>query len=432
MTVIISILLFIFFGLWAIKLALKSDGENPLYIVFLLAMGLFRPSGSLIAGFDLSSIWLLFNIVLLLIILFRNGINFSGIRIIIGIYFLYLLYGTVITMFQIGTTTSFEFSLRILLKQIYPLLTLMVTASLFRRYDYLHIVIPKVLIVAFIASLLIGPLAARLWPFTLYLSNFLYGGASFTDHLGIITSLSLVWWAATQKKRYMLLAIWFFVSTMISTHRTGLVAMAIGVSFFAVLRFGKMRALPLLIALYLCAMSALFLYPEMQDKMFKGQDKIDASYIISDPTSLDFNEINSSGRFPMWEDLMNRFWRPRPLTGSGFGAVQNFLYSKENTTGIIHPHSSYVKVLCDTGLIGLCMFILIHLSCMLRAFLIYNSQTNAEANLAAGFVLCAVPSLLFIMGFESAINCATSIMQYTYIFTGIAVGISSQNEEYAI
>lgn len=429
-----SFIVFLFFELWTFILALKTDKGNPIFIIFLLVVGLLRTSGNLTGGWDLSSLWLLLNIALLILIYLKNMAIYSGFILIVSIYWIYIFYTIINTIPKLGETTSLEFSVRMLLKQIYPLLALMVAEKLFRKKEYLDLAVSKTLLVTFIVSLFIGGFSAKYENFIMWsVRRFTWADAAFSDHSAIITSLALIWWSATQKKEYLFLAIWLCASTILLRNRTGIAATAIGISFFILLRYGIMRALPFLVALYIAGMSVLFLSPELQQHMFYNPEKVNAANIIRNPTDIDFDTINSSGRFEMWEYLLNKFWRPHPLTGSGLGAVQGYLYSSKKWSGLSHPHSSYVKVLCDSGLIGLFLFILIHLSCMLSAYRILKGTSNEYARVAAGFVICAVPSLFIIMGFDSAINCATAVMQYSFIFSGIMIGLSRQeNEESSI
>jgi len=428
----ISLTLFIFFGIMAFSLAMKTNMENPTYLIFLLAFGLFRPSGSLPGGFDLSSIWLLWNILLLLVVYFRNlGVPATGFTLIAQFYLIYLLYVIFNTIPRLEETTSLEFFLRMLLKHLYPFLVLIVASKVFRVNEFLYTAVNKTLMVTFIASIFIGGLAMRFIPsVSWFFSRYTWWGAAFSDHSAIITSFALVWWMATQKRAFLFLAIWLCASTILMVNRTGVAATFIGIIFFILIRFGIFRAFPFLIALYILGMSTLFLSSELQDKMFVEDVKVDAQQIIENPTDIDLDSIQSHGRFELWSSLLDKFWRPHPLTGSGLGTTQKFLYSPQNRKGLNHPHSSYVKVLCDSGLIGLALFIAIHLSCLFSAYKILISQrANEYAKVAARCVFCGVSCLLFIMGFDSGINCATSIMQYSFAFSGIMIGLSQQDYE---
>lgn len=419
----ISLVLLSSFGIWASFLACKVDKKHLGYIIFLLAAGLFRPSGSLPGSFDLSSMWLLLNIALLMLVYLRKVSDYPG---VIRIHLIFIFYAIVITIPRIGGTTSLEFSLRELFKQLYPLLALAVTANVFKRKEVLSVAVNRTLTVTFITSICVGGFAEKFWPFSLYLGNFVWLGAALSDHSAIITNLALVWWAATRKKKFLLFASAICASTVLTGNRTGIAATAFGISFFLLLHYKLKSAVPILIALYLSGMSILFLYPAAHGRMFQDPTSVDSSYIVRNPMNIDFNTINSSGRFEMWDYLLDNFWRPRPLFGSGLGAVQGYLYSFQNLTGLNHPHSAYVNILCDCGLIGLCLFILVHMACMLAAYRTLKGRSSEPAKVAARFVICAVPTLLVIMGFDSAISSATAIMQYSFVFTGITIGLSRQ------
>ena len=288
----------------------------------------------------------------------------------------------------------------------------------------------RTVLVTSIAAIFIGGYAEKYWSFTLkQLYPYIWSGAAFTDHSAIITSIALIWWSVTNKKRYLLAALLLCIATVLAGNRTGITATVIGISLFLTFRYGTIKSIPFLFCAYIIGMSILFLYPDVQQRMFFDPSTVDANNIIRDPTRIDFDNIRTSGRSLIWEDLLNKFWRPQPITGAGLGAVQNYLYSPMNMYGANHPHSSYIEISCDTGIIGLVLFISIYLACLLTAYRVFLNDTHPYARIASAFVFCTVPSLFFIMGFDGAISCATAVMQYSFIFTGIAVGLSRQDHE---
>lgn len=75
------------------------------------------------------------------------------------------------------------------------------------------------------------------------------------------------------------------------------------------------------------------------------------------------DNINSNARFAMWEHLMTRFYEQKELLGSGSGCTQNYMYTHFIFGGLKVPHNDYVQILCDNGIIGLILYLLVRYHC---------------------------------------------------------------------
>ena len=405
--------------------------KRPVMLLFFLVItATVRPSGN-IGSFDFSSLWLLYLIFLCLFVLITKKANKRSQVILEKLVIFFLFYCIVSPLFFFFDSTTPSYAARVLLKLLYPFLVMFIGYRFLESTKDFATIIKVSLITTFIFSLFIGGVPYLFFPkLCFFFSRMTWGYASFSDHTAIITSLALVSWKAYGKKRYLWLAIYLCISTVLMQNRTGIMATGIGISVFVLLYYRKSLSVPSLLGVYFLIMSALLLMPGMSSHMFYNPDDANIQQIISSPTSIDISNINSSGRFDMWKYLMDTFFWPRPLFGSGLGASQLFLTSYPYLFGVNHPHSDYVRLLSDTGLIGLTLYLLIIATIMMYAIKTRRGKPqNHPASICSGFVLCSFPSLLVVMGFDSATNCATAVTQFPFIFSGFMLAMTNVFEQ---
>jgi O-antigen ligase len=100
--------------------------------------------------------------------------------------------------------------------------------------------------------------------------------------------------------------------------------------------------LVLVVAVGYCAIT--YIEP-LHERFFSGDMSLDIGGIT----------LNASGRTTFWKATMDSYWRSW-LWGNGAGSSQVLM---QNTfVSIDHPHSDYVRILHDCGLIGLILWLL--------------------------------------------------------------------------
>jgi len=81
-----------------------------------------------------------------------------------------------------------------------------------------------------------------------------------------------------------------------------------------------------------------------------------------------------------------------------------------------------VRLLCDTGLIGCALFVAVVLGCLFQGIQIARSSSAVEVGAMGAASAAVAAATLFIMGFDTAINCALPVMQYPFALLGMALG----------
>ncbi len=410
----------------AIAAFIQANKKPALFITFLLAVGTFRPEFTIGSGLNLSSLWLLYLIAVCLLILVTRksgGISWKMPERLSLLFLFCCLLSLIWSGFE---TTTPEQAMRLFLKLVYPFLVMLLAHKFITSSESFSTALKWILLSSFIISLFIGGLPYYFFPrLCHFFSQATWAYAAFSDHSAIITTLALVLWKTRGGKWYFRFALYFCLSTILLGNRTGILATGVGISVFVLLYYRRTLSVPALAGIYLLIMSALFFIPEMRNHMFFNPHEVNVNQVIMDPTSVDISNINSSGRFDMWAYLMDRFFYESPLLGAGPGTIQTFLYSPFNSFNVTHPHSVYVRLLCDVGLVGTVCYLMVLVSCMAGAlYLRRRHPADHPASVCAGFVICSVPAMLVIMGFDSALNCATAIAQYPFIFSGMMYGMA--------
>ena len=127
----------------------------------------------------------------------------------------------------------------------------------------------------------------------------------------------------------------------------------------------------------------------------------------------------------MWEWSLKNYYKGHELMGSGLGQLQARLYSHNHPFGRLEVvHNDYVQILCDTGQIGLGLYVLILFSFVMHSFRIYNNKQNRESARNSAFIagtsLCGIMACAFT---DNVINYSLITLTYPYAFFGFALAL---------
>ncbi len=394
-----------------------------LLIVFLLsAAGMLRfesDLGETVGGTsNLSSVWLLTLIVCCFIALPQLRIFRSRLTMPETIFLVFLAW----CGFEAAIADNLAFALRMYLKLLYPLLTMLLARTAIGSVSSGTQLLRWVMGVSAIAYVVLGGLTIRLAPAVVAIAApFCWPGGAFADYAAMMTVMALVCWRLFRKWRYPGLAFLLGTNCVLAGVRTGLLATAVGVSVFSILEF-RHKALPLLIGMYFAMALAVVAIPGIRDKTFMDARDVDFYKVATQPGTIDVDSIGSSGRFVMWKTVMDKFFWPSPLTGSGLGATQSWFYHG-GYPGLMVEHSEYVRLLSDTGIVGLGLYLLAVFSSMKSLWGIYRCATHPMARYLSLLGLSIFPAYLVCMGFDNVLNYVLPAEQYPFALTGAAIGL---------
>lgn len=140
-----------------------------------------------------------------------------------------------------------------------------------------------------------------------------------------------------------------FVGVMMTVSRGAIVGLFVVLLLYAV-EFRRVRA-AFTVSLLLIGMFAIA-PSEIQERMFQGLDSRSVTQSMQGPA----DEV-TSGRIDIWRRLAPEVLKA-PIFGSGLFSSSWSAYSKTGGYWAMHPHSMYLGILMDTGIVGLLVMIL--------------------------------------------------------------------------
>ncbi len=404
--------------LYGLSIAFRRPAK---FAAFLMAVGSLQFGSELGEGAggvaNLSSLWLLVLIVLSAFAVLQSGAFLERLSLPEKCYLLFLGW----CVFEVCRAESVGFAARMFLKLLFPLLVMVLARHAGGVRGECERAMRWTTTAAFVSYLLVGGVTMRFaGSFAWAVAPLFWVGAAFADYTAIMSGLALACWRCFGQHRYLVLACALATSSAFLTVRTGVLATAVGISACLWIEY-RWRAIPLIGVAVLGTGALLTMLPEFKSKMFVPGSQV---ALAGGPVALgqlDVQQIDSSGRFVLWDKVLQRFFRPAPYLGSGLGSTQAWFSAGNETTAKVE-HSEYVRLLCDTGLIGLTLYVVSLLACAVTSYRIAREATDAVGLYVAVAAFSAVPAYLVCMGFDNVLNYALPAAQYPMALAGFANG----------
>jgi hypothetical protein len=253
------------------------------------------------------------------------------------------------------------------------------------------------------------------------------GPATFSAYILAAGMLALAGLRDSNKVLKMGLVGLFAVVVILGNTRITIGAMFVGFSILLIVGLKGFSRYFLPLA-GIVALPALFiLNPRFRERMFYGAEGGSVDAVLNDPLAA-IQHIHGSGRFDAWDVILNKFFLPNPVVGSGIGATQHYFYSQIGG-GIGVIHSEYVRLLSEVGLLGLGLFlvtILVYLTQLINTF---QSSSNAETKKYALAGIGGIVAYVIFMATDNAFDYVTQLG--IYVFSMVAMGEKSRELELA-
>lgn len=336
-------------------------------------------------------------IVILLLMMYRGAFRYRF-NMVLGAYTLFVLWN----LYTMTYTPYPEQGWMMILKFCLPYLYFWLGYNAIQCEDDFYVFLEKTCWICCGYALIIGGVSAKfISPLYVFL-NFTSGGlfvsyASLADFFAVLITVPITMYFATNKRKYLWMAAWMFLSTILESVRTGIGASVLGLSFFYMI-YKKGKSIPYIGLMVILFITSIFAVPEVREKMFGSK----ANTVSVGSASMDQVEMN--GRNFMWERIMEHSYYGHEMMGSGCGASLGWLKEKASKEGgIVLIHSDWVQMLSESGNIGLgffVFFIIVLLWVILSETWKYKgfiTITFVGAMTVASFVAC-----FFAMGFDNS------------------------------
>lgn len=400
--------------------------KNMYFLIFIVCTAPF-----FLGAFSLIKYALYWGAIILLALKRQVYFKFESITISYLIFYLWLIVGCFYT-----DTINYD-SVSLLIKYSLPILSLWLGySSLENEFDLYHFskAVTKVCV---IYALFIGGFSATFMPW-LYYKNYTVLDNMFLVYAGIagyftsLFSVPLAMHWMTGKNRYIIVAIWLLLSSVLDSVRTSIGGIVLGVCFFFFIKY-KVKSIPYIIAAVFLFFAIILYVPSVNQKFFgERSGTITANDIINN-NALGIENIQTSGRSYMWELALTKFFDPNPVIGSGLGSVTNFMKiraEKEHTIALLH--SDYVQILCDNGVVGLILFSLFAIVLIFKVIkYTWILKSNVWINISGAMALASFAGVAFTMGFDNVVSHSMTCMINPFIFIGFFLRFIDLSKEEA-
>ena len=363
------------------------------------------------AGLDLMAIRLMVLEVFCVVGLFicKRSPQWSPAVIFYVLYIVWLVVG-------LSYTSTPGYGFRVILKYLYPLLIMLLASAAVRDKEVFFKAGVGARMVALISiAVVFIPYIGRLFP-----GVFWYGTASAIHYISMcVLSLALFYYTL-EKKKNLLLCILFMLPCILWVFRTSIMGTVLALMSFFFFKY-KLKSLPVIFLVFILFVLAVFAIPSVREKMFVNSENVSIEQFQRGEISKD--DINSNARFGMWEHLESRFYEGKELMGSGVGSVQNYMYSNFVFGGLKVPHNDYVQILCDSGIIGVVLYLLVVLTVIIHSFIVYQNNSDIAIKMCTIVAGSSLAGMALTMYTDNVVNYSMATLSYPFGFYGMMLGL---------
>lgn len=384
------------------------DGPEMFWVLtFSTGLLAFSAPGAL----DLMAIRLMVLEVFCLVGLFicKRSPQWSPAIIFYLIYIIWLVIG-------LSYTPAPGYGFRVILKYLYPLLVMLFASAAVRDKEvFLKAGIGARTVAIISIAVAFIPYVGRLFP-----GVFWYGTARAINYISMCVFSLALFYYTQEKKKNLLLCILFMLPCILWVFRTSIMGTTLALMTFFFFKY-KLKSLPVIVGIMLVAVIAVFTIPSLKEKMFKDSKNVSIEQFQQGELSKD--DIESNARFAMWEHLENRFYEEKELIGSGIGSVQNYMYTNFVFGGLKVPHNDYVQILCDSGIIGVVLYLLAVLAVIIHSFVVYQKSSDIAIKMCAIVAGSSLAGVALTMYADNVVNYSMATLSYPFGFYGMMLGL---------
>lgn len=327
-------------------------------------------------------------------------------------YLLYLLWLVV----GLSYTPAPAYGLRVILKYLYPLLIMLFASAAVRDKEvFLKAGLGARVVAVISIAVAFIPYVGQLFP-----GVFWYGTARAINYISMCVFSLALFFYTQEKKKNLLLCLLFMLPCILWVFRTSIMGTTFALMTFFFFKY-KLRSLPVIAGIVIVAIVAVFTIPSLKEKMFKDSENISIEQFQQGEISKD--DIESNARFAMWEHLENRFYEGKELTGSGIGSVQNYMYTNFVFGGLTVPHNDYVQMACDSGIIGVVLYLLSIIIVLIHCFVVYQKSSSIAIQMCAIIAGSSLAGVALTMYTDNVVNYSMATLSFPFGFYGMLLGL---------
>lgn len=315
---------------------------------------------------------------------------------------------------------SISYGIRVVLKYLYPLLLCLFASA---AVSQIEVWLKAGKLARLIALISIFPLA---FPFlyTIISGVFWYPTARIINFIAIMVFSLGLFFFTNEKKKNLIWTIIFLLPCFVAVFRTSILGSGIAIMAFSFIKY-RLKSLPIIFGVLIIGVAAVFTIPSLRAKMFYDDSVTWEQYKSGKADE----QLNTNMRAYMWEDLESRFFEDNKVIGCGTGTIQNWMYANSGLYGgLTVPHSDFVQMKCDNGLVGLWLYCAMIAFIFIDCYRRYWRTDDPEIRLAA---IVAGSSLLGIFATcysDNTVNYSMATLSMPFGFYGMLLGMDRRRQ----
>lgn len=318
---------------------------------------------------------------------------------------------------------SVAYGLRVILKYSYPLIFCLFASA---AVDNFAVAFKASVMARWVAMISIifsfVPLIGYLIP-----GVFWYATAKAIHYISIMTFSIALFFFTDEKKKNFWYAVLFLLPCFLWVFRTSIMGSGIAIMAFAIIRW-RIKSLPVIAAVLVAGVIAVFTIPSLRDKMFKA-DTENVTIQNFQEGGITMENVNTNARESMWKFLEETLYHGHEIIGSGTGSVQQYMYTHRIYGGLKVPHSDFIQIKCDNGLIGLYLYAAIAILIFIHCFKIYWGTEDDRVRL---FAITAGASMLGVFATlysDNSVNYSMATLSMPYGFYGMTLALNQRLQD---
>lgn len=302
-------------------------------------------------------------------------------------------------------------------------------SSIENKYD-LYYLMKVVAIGAVIYVIVCGGISFKLTRSLYYLcGNFILTYGGLTDYLACLSVIPLLLWWWTDNKKWFLAFLIICSSPVLESVRTGLGASTVAAMIFCLFKF-KWKSLPFIAIILMASIAVIIYVPSVREKFYGENADVSNEAIVSGE-ALTLDNMHTNGRMELWKKTEKALYEGHEMCGSGLGESYRTVrmwFSWDNSIPNM-LHNDYVQIKCDTGLIGLWLFIIFGATVFIYIGQRIWSIQDMPSRICGILALTSSGSIAFSMGFDNVVSHSMSSMIIPFLFIGFFLKLYPQDNE---
>jgi len=373
-----------------------------------------------------------------------GGINISGIRLIISValmslyvlgnkralkyvqeYKFYFLFLIVASFSLVYSPLKLE-GLRLLFKLAYPFLSFIIVLTIIKEEKQIDEVVKVILVTGILATFFVLVNIIKGTAFvqigTVLRLTGAFGRNVHCYHMGILSLLCYAWYYHTREKRkiYLFFLMVFLVQAVLTLSRIGIFSLFFAILFIEIIQknWGKVIFLSILFFIGLYPLRHKLMERFFRSRILKSKNVVSA--ILA---------IDTQGRDKLWKPVIDNISTKNIIQGHGLGSTYVLTAKVKHIISnslTLKPelHNDWLKILYETGLVGLLAFIffVIHL---IRKFLkiikFGNLKNIPQINVFSLVAVGGLIQFLITMFVDNSFNNYDTYAMFVWVIAALSI-----------